>query len=114
MRADIVVRLHRIGARADENDRIVEDVEGDVVADLGDILYPPRLQPGLAPQSVAFGAGIVGRKIGLDADRDRRFEFLGGDDRLALQAAGMFAHLKSSFVRTRRAEDRYDTPHATG
>ena len=39
--------------------RIRADVISDVIADLGNVLHPPHLQPGLAPQPLLFGARVI-------------------------------------------------------
>ena len=58
MHAHVVMCLEFVWTRAHDDDRVVEDVVGQVVADLGDLLDPADLLPHLAPQLVAFGAGI--------------------------------------------------------
>src|SRR5690606_15659331 len=50
VRADVVKRPDRIGRGADDQDRIVGDVVGDVAADLGDLLDPAGLLPDLRPE----------------------------------------------------------------
>ena len=57
---------------AHDDDRVVEDVVGQVAADLGDLLDAADLLPHLAPQLVAFGAGVLLGDVGLDADGRRR------------------------------------------
>src|SRR3546814_18937868 len=45
MRADVVVGLDRGRVGADDDDRLVDDVIGDVVADLGDLFETTRDLP---------------------------------------------------------------------
>ena len=59
------------GPGAHDDDRVVEDVVGEVAADLGDLLDPADLLPHLAPQLVALGAGVLLGDVGLDADGHR-------------------------------------------
>ena len=63
--------------RARRSDRVVEDVVGEVVADLGNLFDAADLLPDLAPQLVALGAGVVFGDVGLDADGDRFGELFG-------------------------------------
>ena len=65
MRAHVVVGADLVWRRAHDQDRIVEDVVGEIIADLGDVLEPAGLLPHLAPQLVALGPGIVLGDIGL-------------------------------------------------
>ena len=44
---------------AHDQDRVVENLVGDVAADLGQVLDTAGLEPALAPQLVALGAGII-------------------------------------------------------
>ena len=76
--AHVVVRAsNSFGSGAHDDDRVVEDVVGEVAADLGDLLDPADLLPHLAPQLVALGAGVVLGDVGVDADGHRLREFLG-------------------------------------
>ena len=68
MRADVVVGLRSCPAGTDDQDRIVEDVVGDVVADLGDVLDPARLQ--------WLGSGGSVCRPRAAANRDESGEFL--------------------------------------
>ena len=65
VQAHVVVRPEFVWPRAHDDDRVVKDVVGEVVADLGDLLDPADLLPHLAPQLVTFGAGIVLGDVGL-------------------------------------------------
>ncbi len=65
------------GSCAHDDDGVVEDVVGEVAADLGDLLDPADLLPHLAPQLVALGAGILLGDVCVDADGHRLREFLG-------------------------------------
>ena len=69
MRAHVVVGADLVGRRAHDQDRVVEDVVGEVVADLGDLLDAADLLPHLAPQLVALRPGVVLGNVGLHADR---------------------------------------------
>jgi hypothetical protein len=59
------------------DDRVVENVVGQVTADLGDLLDPADLLPHLAPQPVSFCAGVLLRDVGVDTDGHRRREVFG-------------------------------------
>ena len=52
-----------VWSAAHDDDRVVEDVVGEVVADLGNLLDAADLLPHLAPQLVAFGARVVLRDV---------------------------------------------------
>ncbi len=71
MHAYVVVRLEFVWAGAHDDDRVVEDVVGEVAAHLGDLLNPADLLPHLAPQLVAFCAGILLACVGVHADGHR-------------------------------------------
>ena len=58
--AHVVVGGELVGSGAHHDDRIVEDVVGQVAADLGDLLDAADLLPDLAPQLVPLGAGVSG------------------------------------------------------
>src|SRR3546814_7873985 len=58
MRADVVERLVGIRPGAHDDDRIVEDVVGQIAADLRQILDTADLQPALAPELVALGTQV--------------------------------------------------------
>ena len=77
MDADIVECANGGRRFADNNDRIVMDVECYEVAITLNVLQPSRLQPGFAPQSVPLGLGIFGRNIGISADGDWHFQISG-------------------------------------
>ena len=71
MHAHVVVRLEFVWAAADDDDRVVEDVVGEVAAHLGYLLDPTDLLPHLAPQLVAFCAGVRLGDVCLYADGHR-------------------------------------------
>src|SRR5439155_6814419 len=54
MRADIVKRPDLLGAGADDDDRIIENVVHDIVAGLGDLLQAAGDLPDLRPEMLAF------------------------------------------------------------
>ena len=49
VKADVVVGANLVRCRADDEDRVVADLVDDVVADPGDLLFPARHLPDLAP-----------------------------------------------------------------
>ena len=53
------------GPGTHDDDRVVEDVVGQVTADLGDLLDTADLLPHLAPQLVPLGAGVGLGGVGL-------------------------------------------------
>ena len=69
MHADIIERLDPVGRGADDDDRLVEDVVGDEVADLLDLLEPAGHLPDLGPERIGLAAGIVGGDIGFDREQ---------------------------------------------
>jgi hypothetical protein len=70
--ADVVVGLEFVAAGAHHDDRVVENVVGEVTAHLRELFDAADLLPDLAPQFVPLGAGIVLGDVRLDADRHRR------------------------------------------
>ena len=64
MRAHIVVGLDGIGRRMDDQNRVVKDVKGEIVADLRDVFDAACLQPHLAPELVSLGPGVVLGNVG--------------------------------------------------
>src|SRR5580693_3735218 len=58
VRAHVVERLDGVGRRTHDQNRVIEDLIGDVITDLGDLLETPSLQPDLAPQLVALGSRV--------------------------------------------------------
>ena len=66
MRADIVERLDLVRSAAHDNDRVVGDLIGDEVADLGNLLDAASDLPDLGPQPLLLILCIVGREEGLD------------------------------------------------
>lgn len=71
---DVVVGPKSVGfvvAGAHHDDRVVEDMVGQVTAHLGQLLDAADLLPDFAPQLVTLGAGIVLGDVRLDADRHR-------------------------------------------
>ena len=80
--ADVVVgrKVSRSGSNpgTHQDDRVVEDVVGQVAADLGHVLDAPGLLPHLAPQPVSLVAGVLLGEVGLDADGHRLGQFLDG------------------------------------
>ncbi len=87
--ADVVVCVEFPLAGAHHDDRVVENVVGQVTAHIGQLLHATDLLPNLAPQPVALGAGIVLRNVCLDPDRHRLREFLG---RFGIHAFGQVGH----------------------
>src|SRR6202008_767512 len=69
--ADVVIGGNAILGGAADDDRFVEDVVGDEIADLAQFLLAAGDLPDLAPQLRILGAGIAFRDIGLDADHGR-------------------------------------------
>ena len=65
VRADVVVGLEAAGCVAHDQDRIVADVVGDVVADRFQLLHPARLLPYFRPQPLGLGLGIGAAGEGL-------------------------------------------------
>jgi len=63
--------MELIRAGTHHDDRVVEDVVGQIAAHLRQLFDPADLLPHLAPQLVSLGAGIVLGQVGLDADRHR-------------------------------------------
>src|ERR1700743_2009477 len=76
MHAHVVVGRQGVGSGTDDDHRVVEDVVGQVAADLGEIFDPTDLLPHPAPQLVPLGAQIVLRDIGLYRDGDGLAELL--------------------------------------
>ena len=93
----------RISSRsgAHDDDRVVEDVVGEVAADLRDLLDAADLLPYLAPQLVALGAGVLLRDVGFDADGHRLRELLG---RSRIELAFGVGHTRSFMPTDRCAE----------
>ena len=59
MRAHVVIGLELIGCRADDEDRVIADLVGQVTADVRDLLDAPGHLPHLRPQLVGLGLGIL-------------------------------------------------------
>ncbi len=89
MHADVVVCVEFLLAGAHHDDRVVENVVGQVTAHIGQLLDAADLLPDLAPQLVALGARIVLGDVCLDADRHRCRELLG---RFGIHAFGQIGH----------------------
>src|SRR3546814_5099813 len=68
MRADVVVGLDRGRVGADDDDRLVDDVIGDVVADLGDLFETTRDLPHVRPQMLGLEPRELGAVINLFRD----------------------------------------------
>ena len=66
MRADVMVRLDGSGRGAHDQDRVLADLVGDVVARLGDFLDTAGDLPHPRPEAIGFGAGILRRNEGFD------------------------------------------------
>jgi hypothetical protein len=64
--ADVVIGFYFIGGSANDENRIVGDVVGDVVADLGDFLDAAGLLPHLGPQPIGLRLCIISRDIRFD------------------------------------------------
>ena len=77
MLADIVVGLDLIGRGPHDQNRVIEDVISEIIADFGDLLDAAGLLPHFAPQLVTLGADIVLRNIGFHADSERLGKLLG-------------------------------------
>ena len=77
MRAHIVVGADLVRRRAHDEDRVIEDVIGEVAADFGDFLDAADLLPHLAPQLVALRAGVVLGNVGFHSDGHRFGQLLG-------------------------------------
>jgi hypothetical protein len=71
------MRRKLIGTGAYNDDRVVEDVVGEVTSDLGDLLDPPNLLPDFAPQPVSLVAGVFTGDVGVDTDGRRGRQVLG-------------------------------------
>ena len=87
--ADVVVGLELVGTAAHDDDRVVEDVVGEVAADVRDFLDAADLLPDLSPQLVAFGAGVVLGDVRVDADGHRIGKLFG---RSGIDAAFCVGH----------------------
>jgi hypothetical protein len=59
MGANIVVSANLVGRRAYDNNRVVQDVIGEVIADFRNFLDAADLLPHFAPQLVALSTDIV-------------------------------------------------------
>src|SRR3546814_8557845 len=68
MRADVVAGLDRGRVGADDDDRLVDDVIGDVVADLGDLFETTRDLPHVRPQMLGLEPRELGAVIDLFRD----------------------------------------------
>jgi hypothetical protein len=65
-----------VRAGAHHNDRVVEDVVGQVTAHLRQLFDAADLLPDFAPQLVALAPRIVLGDVGIDTDRHRLGKFL--------------------------------------
>ena len=92
MGAHVVVGRDRHRPRAHDEDRVVENVVGEVVADLGDVLDAARLLPDLAPEPVALRPGIVHRDVGFHRDGHRLGQLLHRLRHRRVTGAGSVAH----------------------
>ena len=79
VRTDVVVGLEGIGPGADDDDRFVQDVVGDEIARLGDILETTGHLPHPGPQQIALGPGVFRRDECLDRIGQRLRQIVGGD-----------------------------------
>ena len=73
--AHVVVCRKLVCTGPHDDDRVVEDVVGQVTAHLGQLLDPADLLPDLAPQPIPFRPCIFRRGVGLHPDRRRGGEF---------------------------------------
>ena len=58
VRAHVVERLDGVGRRTHDQNRVIEYLVGDAIADLRNLLDPADLQPDFAPQLVALGSRV--------------------------------------------------------
>ena len=96
--ADVVVGCELVRSGAHDDDRVVEDVVGQVAADLGKLVDPADLLPHFSPQLVALRAGVVLGGVRLDGDRQRLGEFFCG---LSFGSALDVGH-QNSFIAVRK------------
>ena len=91
MRAYVVESAELIGRRANDQDRVIEDVIGEIIADVGDLLDAAAdLLPHLAPQPVTLVPRVLLGSVGLDSDRHRLGQLLRG--LYHLSDVGNFVH----------------------
>src|SRR3546814_8826123 len=68
VRADIVIGLDLVGSDADHDDRLVDDVIGVEIADIGDFLFAAGHLPDAIPQFFGFDLREFGRDIMVGSD----------------------------------------------
>jgi hypothetical protein len=79
VRADVVKGLDRVLCGTHDQDRVLADLVGDEVADVGDFLDAPGVLPDLRPQQIAFGIGVLARQEGLGGVGDRLAQVFDAD-----------------------------------
>jgi hypothetical protein len=77
--ADVVERPHAVGVGADDEDRLVGDVEAHEVADARHLLLAAGQQPGARPQPLLLQHDVFARDVGVDRDEIGTHLGLAGD-----------------------------------